>query len=136
MFSGSFASADKGEDATFPPSGERRQSKRRTFGRAESPAALHTHLRFCQYLWYFSVACSNAFVLPTGERERAFRLGLLLVQVMDHLLASNRGSEEQPVLEVEFAGEEGVGQGPTNEFYAEVTYIFYTFPFSLSCVGD
>lgn len=45
---------------------------------------------------------------------------LLLPQVMDHLLASSRSSEEQPVLEVEFAGEEGVGQGPTNEFYAEV----------------
>ncbi|CDJ34320.1 uncharacterized protein EMH_0089490 [Eimeria mitis] len=41
-------------------------------------------------------------------------------KVMDHLLANSRSSEEQPVLEVEFAGEEGVGQGPTNEFYAEV----------------
>ncbi|OEH80434.1 ubiquitin-transferase domain-containing protein [Cyclospora cayetanensis] len=41
-------------------------------------------------------------------------------KVMDHLLASSRSVEEQPLLEVEFAGEEGVGLGPTNEFYAEV----------------
>ena len=43
---------------------------------------------------------------------------------MDHLLAGNRGSEAQPVLEVEFSGEEGVGQGPTNEFYAEVNHSY------------